>query len=1743
MRENERWMDSINGKIQQFNNATQTMWQNAIGSEVVKDIVDLGTELVKIVDKLGLVRTTLFGVMTYMSVIKKDKIDFASILGIHDLEKGWTIGKEGVSAKLKDKGQNPFSFVRSIFGKPDDIKDDVKEHIDIVNETVKDNIKVDTSAIDAEINDVQKKLTTARNQLKDVKSKDWQYYKNQGSFRPAKDRDAAIAKQQQEVKALEQQLSALETRKDNLISSTISNASNNVNQIKEDASSVSELFGKLEKFNNIKLELPNMSSDELINSLEMINAKTDEGIGSLIEYADSLGDGNESLQAYIYSLNGGEASLGGFNEFLKTHNAQVQASGIKAKAAAIGHSLLNAAISMGASIIISFALSAISDLINRHEKLAEVAKEAVDNYQSATSELKDHYKTIKEIKGDYSKLAKGVDELGRNVSLSTEEYERYNEITNKIADMFPNMVSGYTEEGNAIIALKGNVDALTESYENAAQAARDEIIVKSDAIFKTFRKNTAESSWSRASKTSQLSTLETLLNDPEQANDYWKDTNSVKSDVIADIFKDSGVDYSIWDDDITDLLDDNNTKNQLLAYYRKLKKEVEAEVNPVKSLVNAYLYSDKEGYQKLSDEGKNIAQAIISGFDTEFYNRNEFKDWTDIAVWIDTNVVQKLQNSGNMAEFTAAFDLQTQFNDGKIQVDDYIDKINEFATLLEKLGFDEEIIKTVKAVFEVDDYETKKNSTMDIVDSDGDSRVGTLSKENLDIINKNKTKWQEELAIDGRVEMTWDELISKIDNAKEATWSAGKEFEKISEEIDSVQSAYSTLNDAVSEYNENGFLSLDNLQSLLSLEPEYLACLQMENGQLSINQQAMQDMVQARLAEAKAAIVQDAITKLNTLSKRTEADAISDSTLAAIGSIEGLGKYSEALGINAEASIIAAGAATAFQNALSGAEGNKFVDPQDIYSVVKNMTNSLKLIDDLGINLGSNFNKAMNLSGAGDDTNEWDSLVNKYENELALLTNERDLIQAEIEQAEATGSKASSKYYEDLIRNSTEEKDLLIKKKDALKEYLDENKNNIDQDTWTEMNNEINATAVAIKQCTTNLLEYYATLEDMNKHYFDQSANDISRLGNEISFVQGLLEDEKVADESGNWTSAGITNLGLYVNEMERAAASAEMYKQQLGNVDSSWAAYQGLIGKYGDVDSIPTEELNKLSDTYGVVVTSAEEYKEKSDELEDSMYSEINAYADAKEGIIQLNEARVDAIRNGIEDEIEAYEELIDLKKEELDAERDLHDFRNSVRDQTKDIAALERRIAALSGSSAAEDIAERRKLEAQLLEAKEGLNDTYYNHSTNQRSNALDEEAAAFSKSKEKYIKEIEDTLDDAEGLITNSIMDVLLNADIILEKLTGAGGISEKYGDILSDQLKQPWIDAANQADAWKKLLEGKMTGSGEYAALIGEDGTITAFANGIATKMEGPWSSAQEAASGYFDFLTAEELGTNFSETITGFGTQINSLVTYWDNVKEAATKAYEEQEKAANVGGISNTGGGSENKPTNTPYVQAYDPRVKTLQDILNGLFFCGLEVDGLWGNATTNALKNAQKNMGISQSGKYDNNTRYSMITFVDGIIKRAMNDNVNTSRYQDIKTKIKELPAFAKGTLSTKKDQFAITDESWIGEEITLAAGKNGQLQYLKKGSSVMPADISANLIEWGKLNPNMMNLPYAAPNINMINNAVNKPEFNLNFEALVKAERIDENTLPEVKKFVQQEMNNLVKQMNYAIKGRGGR
>ena len=72
IKENEKWLDSIQGKTEQLTNSLQGLWNNALNSGFVKYILDIGISLTNIIDKIGLFKTALAGVVTYLVLVKKN---------------------------------------------------------------------------------------------------------------------------------------------------------------------------------------------------------------------------------------------------------------------------------------------------------------------------------------------------------------------------------------------------------------------------------------------------------------------------------------------------------------------------------------------------------------------------------------------------------------------------------------------------------------------------------------------------------------------------------------------------------------------------------------------------------------------------------------------------------------------------------------------------------------------------------------------------------------------------------------------------------------------------------------------------------------------------------------------------------------------------------------------------------------------------------------------------------------------------------------------------------------------------------------------------------------------------------------------------------------------------------------------------------------------------------------------------------------------------------------------------------------------------------------------------------------------------------------------------------------------------------------------------------------------------------------------------------------------------------------
>lgn len=99
-----------------------------------------------------------------------------------------------------------------------------------------------------------------------------------------------------------------------------------------------------------------------------------------------------------------------------------------------------------------------------------------------------------------------------------------------------------------------------------------------------------------------------------------------------------------------------------------------------------------------------------------------------------------------------------------------------------------------------------------------------------------------------------EDVIEKLKTMETATAATTTDdivstIKTLNEQLDNIQSAYQTVSSAISEYNENGYLSVDTYQELLSLEPKYLDYLMDEEGNLNLTTESLNKLTSARITD------------------------------------------------------------------------------------------------------------------------------------------------------------------------------------------------------------------------------------------------------------------------------------------------------------------------------------------------------------------------------------------------------------------------------------------------------------------------------------------------------------------------------------------------------------------------------------------------------------------------------------------------------------------------------------------------------------------------------------------------------------------------------------------------------------------------------------------------------------------------------------------------------------------------------
>lgn len=663
-------------------------------------------------------------------------------------------------------------------------------------------------------------------------------------------------------------------------------------------------------------------------------------------------------------------------------------------------------------------------------------------------------------------------------------------------------------------------------------------------------------------------------------------------------------------------------------------------------------------------------------------------------------------------------------------------------------------------------------------------------------------------------------------------------------------------------------------------------------------------------------------------------------------------------------------------------------------------------------------------------------IADDFENIVGLTEQHSNLIQAEMDLLDEAGERLSENFYKELMKDSKKQIEDLNNERASLQDILDNAVKSGDvkvgSDDWYEMVNSIYDVDDAILECKKDIEGFQNSINDLYWDNLDKLIDRIDNVDSELSHLYNLVSDEeKVVDDAGNWTKDGVTALGLLAQQLEVANFKVEQYGEAIARLEKDYAA-----GLY-----------------------STDEYNEKLAELKENQWSAIEAQESAKKSIIDLNKTRIQAVKDGMQKEIDAYSELTDKKKEELNLQKESHDFSKQVAEQQKNIADIEKRIAVISGDNSASAIAQKKKLQAELAQAKEELEELYYDHSVEKQQDALDKQLEDYQNNKQDEMDALDESLKNEDQIIQDSYTTIAANTELLAQNLSD---IADKYGITLSDSVTKPWLDGADAIGTYQGQLDTSMSAFTEQLKLLKQelidlqveaDKTANSIINATNSKKD------KTESAKYTPPVPAQQPSPSPAPAPA---------------IPEPPSKGSSVTVKSSATHFSRNGGNGTR------------------MQSWVPGSTFTVYQVSG--------------DEVLLGRNGGY---TGWVKLSDIEGY--------------------------YAQGTKKIPHDQMAIIDE--LGEELVLHAGNDGRLQYLSKGSSVIPHDITSNLMKLGSLDPTQV-LERSTPSVNVPYVTNNNIELNMEFGSLVHVDAVSNDTMPELQKMVRSEFDNCMKSLNNSLK-----
>lgn len=386
-----------------------------------------------------------------------------------------------------------------------------------------------------------------------------------------------------------------------------------------------------------------------------------------------------------------------------------------------------------------------------------------------------------------------------------------------------------------------------------------------------------------------------------------------------------------------------------------------------------------------------------------------------------------------------------------------------------------------------------------------------------------------------------------------------------------------------------------------------------------------------------------------------------------------------------------------------------------------------------------------------------------FDNQLALVQHLTDTYNTGLDTLEAKGLKGSKVYYQALQKAEKENQAILQKELVDLTESFNQAmaSGEIEKgsEQWYEMQKSINDVKEAIDESNLSLLEYQKTMRELDWEYFDYMEDRISNITDEADFLIDLMANGKLFDDKGQMTDTGMATMGLHGQNYNVDMAQADQYAKAIKELNAEIA-----------------------KDPYNTDLI------ERRQELLELQRKSILAAEDEKQAMIDL-------VKDGIEAQLDSLKDLIDAYTDSLDSAKDLYDYQKKVKEQSDEIASLQKQLSAYAGDNSEETKATIQKIQVDLSKAMEELQETEYDRYITDQKKLLDDLYNEYELSLnarldnvDAFLSDMIDSINANSSSISDTIQQECANVGYTLSEAmnsiwTNDGGaftVISKYGD---------------------------------------------------------------------------------------------------------------------------------------------------------------------------------------------------------------------------------------------------------------------------------------------------------------------------------------------------------------------------